>query len=41
MGGRGAPRSLQQGAASVLWACKLKPGDEDGGFWRDGNKIPW
>jgi NAD(P)-dependent dehydrogenase (short-subunit alcohol dehydrogenase family) len=41
MGGRGAPRTLAQGAASVLFGCRLGPAAEDGGFWRDGQRIPW
>jgi NAD(P)-dependent dehydrogenase (short-subunit alcohol dehydrogenase family) len=41
MGGAGAPRSLQQGADSILWLV-LKAGPElTGGFWRDGKPIPW
>lgn len=41
MGGKGAPRTLAQGAASVLFGCRLGPGAEDGGFWRDGQRLPW
>ncbi|HUX12871.1 MAG TPA: SDR family NAD(P)-dependent oxidoreductase [Spirochaetia bacterium] len=40
MGGSGAPRSLQQGAASVLWAAMLDT-DQSGGFFRDGKPIRW
>jgi NAD(P)-dependent dehydrogenase (short-subunit alcohol dehydrogenase family) len=40
MGGPGAPRSLQQGAASILWAALLE-GGPTGGFFRDGKPIPW
>ncbi|HYT16685.1 MAG TPA: SDR family NAD(P)-dependent oxidoreductase [Thermoplasmata archaeon] len=40
MGGRGAPRSVQVGARSiVLGATGL--GDATGGFFRDGKKIAW
>jgi NAD(P)-dependent dehydrogenase (short-subunit alcohol dehydrogenase family) len=41
MGGPAAPRSLDQGAASILWLV-LKAGPElTGGFWRDGERIAW
>lgn len=41
MGGPEAPRSLQQGADSILWlVLKANPG-LTGGFWRDGAQIPW
>jgi NAD(P)-dependent dehydrogenase (short-subunit alcohol dehydrogenase family) len=41
MGGRGAPRTPEQGAASVLWAVDLPDGGETGGFLRDGRRLPW
>jgi len=41
MGGKGAPRTLAQGAASVLFGCRLGPQAADGGFWRDGQRLPW
>jgi carbonyl reductase 1 len=40
MGGPGAPRTLRQGAASILWAALLEDGPT-GGFFRDGKPIPW
>jgi carbonyl reductase 1 len=40
MGGPGAPRSLDEGAASILWAALLEEGPT-GGFFRDGKPIPW
>jgi len=40
MGGRNAPRSLQQGAASVLWGVRLPPGGPTGGVFEDGKPIP-
>ena len=41
MGGPEAPRSLDQGADSILWLV-LKAGPElTGGFWRDGKPVPW
>lgn len=36
MGGAGAPRSVEQGAASVLWAVRLPPGGPTGGVFKDG-----
>jgi NAD(P)-dependent dehydrogenase (short-subunit alcohol dehydrogenase family) len=41
MGGRGAPRSVEQGAASVLWACRVPADGPTGGFFRDGRPIEW
>jgi NAD(P)-dependent dehydrogenase (short-subunit alcohol dehydrogenase family) len=40
MGGPGAPRSVAQGAASVLWGCRLPPDGPTGGVFRDGRAIP-
>ena len=36
MGGSGAPRSVEQGAASVLWGVRLPPGGPTGGVFKDG-----
>jgi NAD(P)-dependent dehydrogenase (short-subunit alcohol dehydrogenase family) len=41
MGGPGATRSVEEGAASVLWAARLGPDGPTGGFYRDGNPVPW
>ena len=41
MGGAGASRSVEEGAASVLWAARLAPDGPTGGFFRDGNPVPW
>jgi NAD(P)-dependent dehydrogenase (short-subunit alcohol dehydrogenase family) len=41
MGGPGAPRSVAQGAASVLWAATLPDDGPTGGFFRDGHPVPW
>ena len=38
MGGSGAPRSLEQGASSVLWGCRTT---ETGGFFQDGQPQAW
>jgi len=39
MGGRGAPRSVEQGAASILWGVKLPPDGPAGGMFEDGKPI--
>src|SRR5206468_4672943 len=39
MGGASAPRSVEQGAASVLWAVQLPPGGPTGGVFEDGKAI--
>ena len=39
MGGASAPRSVQQGAASVLWALRLGPDGPSGGVFEDGIPI--
>jgi NAD(P)-dependent dehydrogenase (short-subunit alcohol dehydrogenase family) len=41
MGGPSAPRSIPEGAASVLWAARLGPDGPTGGFFRDGNPVAW
>ena len=40
MGGRGAPRSVDKGAASIVWAA-LREAAPTGGFFRDGRPIDW
>jgi NAD(P)-dependent dehydrogenase (short-subunit alcohol dehydrogenase family) len=39
MGGRHAPRSVEQGAASILWGVRLPPGAPTGGVFEDGRAI--
>jgi NAD(P)-dependent dehydrogenase (short-subunit alcohol dehydrogenase family) len=39
MGGRNAPRSVEQGAASVLWGVRLPPDGPTGGVFEDGKAI--
>jgi len=39
MGGPGAPRSVAEGAASVLWGVRLPPGGPSGGVFEDGRAI--
>jgi NAD(P)-dependent dehydrogenase (short-subunit alcohol dehydrogenase family) len=41
MGGASAPRTVEQGAASVLWAVTLPDDGPSGGFFRDGTPLPW
>jgi NAD(P)-dependent dehydrogenase (short-subunit alcohol dehydrogenase family) len=41
MGGSGAPRSLAQGADSILWLVLNARPDLTGGFWRDGKRLAW
>jgi NAD(P)-dependent dehydrogenase (short-subunit alcohol dehydrogenase family) len=41
MGGPGAPRSLEQGAESVLWAVRIPDEGPTGGFFSDGEPVPW
>ena len=41
MGGEGASRSVEEGAAGVVWAATLPPNGPTGGFFRDGNPLPW
>ena len=40
MGGAAAPRSVQDGAAGVVWAAMLSQNGPTGRFFRDG-KPPW
>jgi NAD(P)-dependent dehydrogenase (short-subunit alcohol dehydrogenase family) len=43
MGGRRASRSVEQGAASIVWAAVTPTGDAGptGGFFRDGRLLDW
>jgi len=41
MGGAGAPRSVKEGAAGIVWAAKLPQNGPTGGFFRDGKPLPW
>jgi NAD(P)-dependent dehydrogenase (short-subunit alcohol dehydrogenase family) len=40
MGGPGG-RPVAEGAASVLWAVDLPDDGPTGGFFRDGQPLPW
>ncbi|MFN2597432.1 MAG: SDR family oxidoreductase [Pyrinomonadaceae bacterium] len=41
MGGRDAPRTIAEGAASVVWAATLPDDGPTGGFFRDGKPLDW
>lgn len=41
MGGPGAERSVEQGAASIVWAALLPDDGPSGGFFRDGQPLGW
>lgn len=41
MGGSHAPRSLDQGAKSIVWAATLEDDGPTGGFFRDGKRLNW
>lgn len=41
MGGEGADRTPEQGAASIAWAAMLPDDGPSGGFFRDGQALEW
>ncbi|HKR01529.1 MAG TPA: SDR family oxidoreductase [Pyrinomonadaceae bacterium] len=41
MGGPNAPRTVEEGAASVMWAAVLPDDGPTGGFYRDGEPLAW
>jgi carbonyl reductase 1 len=41
MGGRSAPRSVEEGARTPVWLALLPPDGPTGGVFRDGRPIPW
>ena len=41
MGGPNAPRTPAEGAASIVWAATLPDDGPTGGFFRDGETLPW
>jgi NAD(P)-dependent dehydrogenase (short-subunit alcohol dehydrogenase family) len=41
MGGPGATRDVADGAAGIVWAATLPSDGPTGGFFRDGQAIPW
>jgi len=41
MGGSSAPRPVEEGADTPVWAATLPKGGPTGGFFRDRRPIPW
>ncbi|PTL76394.1 SDR family oxidoreductase [Vitiosangium sp. GDMCC 1.1324] len=41
MGGAQAPRSVEEGADTIVWAATLPPRGPSGGFFRNRRAIPW
>ncbi len=41
MGGPSAPRSIEQGADTIVWLATLPDGGPSGGFFHDRKPIPW
>jgi NAD(P)-dependent dehydrogenase (short-subunit alcohol dehydrogenase family) len=41
MGGRGAPRTVEEGADTAVWLATLPDDGPSGGFFRDREPIPW
>ncbi len=41
MGGQAAPRSVEEGAAGIVWLAADAPQEKTGLFWRDRQVIPW
>ena len=41
MGGRSAPRTVEEGADSIIWLATLPDGGPSAGFFRDRHPIDW
>jgi len=41
MGGSSAPRSVEQGADTIVWLATLPAGGPNGGFFRDRKPMAW
>ncbi len=41
MGGGSATRSVEEGAAGIVWLAHDAPHERSGGFFRDGREIDW
>jgi NAD(P)-dependent dehydrogenase (short-subunit alcohol dehydrogenase family) len=41
MGGPSAPRSVEEGADTVVWCATLPDGGPTGGFFHDRRPMPW
>jgi NAD(P)-dependent dehydrogenase (short-subunit alcohol dehydrogenase family) len=41
MGGPNAERSIEDGIKGIMWAAMLPPDGPSGGFFKDGEPLPW
>ncbi|HUR25926.1 MAG TPA: SDR family NAD(P)-dependent oxidoreductase [Candidatus Thermoplasmatota archaeon] len=41
MGGQDAPRSVDEGADTIVWLSRFRAGSPAGKFWRDRREIDW
>jgi NAD(P)-dependent dehydrogenase (short-subunit alcohol dehydrogenase family) len=41
LGGDRAPRTPEQATVGIIWAAELGPDGPTGGFYRDGQPLPW
>lgn len=41
LGGPEAERSVEEGAAGIVWAATLRRNGPNGGFFRDGKRLGW
>jgi NAD(P)-dependent dehydrogenase (short-subunit alcohol dehydrogenase family) len=41
MGGQSAPRTVEQGADTIVWAATLPEGGPSGGFFEDRERVEW
>ena len=41
MGGAGATRTVDEATPGIVWAATLEVGGPSGGFFRDGEPVPW
>jgi hypothetical protein len=41
MGGRSAPRSVEQGAGTIVWLATLPGGGPSGKFFEDQKELDW
>lgn len=41
MGGTNAPRSVEEGAAGIVWLVADASQEKTGLFWRDKEVLPW
>ncbi len=41
MGGEKAPRSVEEGASSIVWAALIEDNGPTGGFFKDGEAVAW